>query len=112
MFLLLSVLYSCLFPNSIICDENYELDYGSQGHLVGFVEWREGSKLGVWNGSINKRIEELEYNENWRELVEMFNFPADCNVFLCLSKPGHICKQTQTGFCAFCNTYSWMNLIK
>ena len=71
MFLLLSVLYSCLFPNSIICDENYELDYGSQGHLVGFVEWREGIKLVVWNGSVNKRIEELEYNENWRELVEI-----------------------------------------
>ena len=60
-------------------DEHYELDYGSQGHLVGVVDWREGIKLGVWNGSVNKRIDEMEYNENWRKLVEMFNLPADCN---------------------------------
>ena len=79
MFLLLSVLYSCVFLNSIISDENFEQDYGSQGHLVEVVEWREGIKLGVWNGSVNKRIEELEYNENWRKLVEMFSLPADCN---------------------------------
>ena len=78
MFLLLSVLCLYLFPISI-SNENYELDYGSQGHLVEVVEWREGIKLGVWNGSVNKRIEELEYNENWRELVEMFNLPSDCN---------------------------------
>ena len=77
MFLLLSVLLN-VFPISI-SDEHSKLDYGSQGHLVGVVDWREGIKLGVWNGSVNKKIDEMEYNENWRKLVEMFNLPADCN---------------------------------
>lgn len=61
-------------------DSKPDLDFGSQGHLVAVGEWREGIKLGVWNGSVNKRLEELEYNQDWKELVKMFNLPADCNV--------------------------------
>lgn len=44
-------------------DSKPDLDFGSQGHLVAVGEWREGIKLGVWNGSVNKRLEELEYNQ-------------------------------------------------
>ena len=65
MFPLLSLLYFYVFPMSILSDENYkhDLDYGPQGSLVAVREWREGIKLGVWNGSVNKKLEELEYNE-------------------------------------------------
>ena len=42
---------------------HHEPDYGPQGHLVSVREWREGITLGVWNGSVNKRAEEREYNE-------------------------------------------------
>ena len=113
MFLFLSIICFCAFSTSRSDkDSKPDLDFGSQGHLVAVSEWREGIKLGVWNGSVNKRLEELEYNEvsqvqwcharfldiwvlryfelktdywkkkffeDWKELVEMFNLPADCN---------------------------------
>ena len=64
MFLFLSLLWFCVLSFSR-SDEDLEsdLDFGSQGHLVAVREWREGIKLGVWNGSVNKRLEELEYNK-------------------------------------------------
>ena len=65
MFLLLALLYFYVFPNFIRSDESYkhDLDYGPQGSLVAVREWREGIRLGVWNGSVNKKLEQLEYNE-------------------------------------------------
>ena len=42
---------------------NLDLGFGAQGHLVGVREWTHEIKLGIWNGSVNKKIEELEYNE-------------------------------------------------
>ena len=70
MFLLLFLFYFYVFPYFIISDESYEhdLDYGPQGSLVTVREWREGIRLGVWNGSVNKKIEELEYNEVSEEI--------------------------------------------
>ena len=60
----LSLLWFCVFSFSKSDeDSKSDLDFGSQGHLVAVSEWREGIKLGVWNGSVNKRLEELEYNE-------------------------------------------------
>ena len=60
----LSLLWFSVFSFSK-SDEDLEsdLNFGPQGHLVSVSEWREGIKLGVWNGSVNKRLEELEYNE-------------------------------------------------
>ena len=58
MFLFLSLLCFCVFSFSRL-----DLDFGSEGHLVAVREWREGIRLGVWNGSVNKRLEELEYNK-------------------------------------------------
>ena len=70
MFLLLSLLYFYAFPYFTRSDEGYKHDlyYGPQGSLVAVREWREGIRLGVWNGSVNKKIEELEYNEVSEEI--------------------------------------------
>ena len=64
MFIILSLLWFCVFSFSRSDEDlEHDLDFGPQGHLVSVREWREGIKLGVWNGSVNKRLEELEYNE-------------------------------------------------
>ena len=64
MFLLVT---SLLLLPTLICysyeSPNLDLGFGAQGHLVGVREWTHDIKLGIWNGSVNKKIEELEYNE-------------------------------------------------
>ena len=82
MFLLISILYFYVFPWFIISDDDYkqDLDYGPQGSLVAVREWREGIRLGVWNGSVNKKLEELEYNEVSEEKQILSTRPEFCQV--------------------------------
>ena len=58
----------------------HDLDYGHQGSLVAVKEWREGIRLGVWSGSVNKKLDDLEYNEVSKEISILSTRPYSCQV--------------------------------